>query len=163
AAAARAEVARLDPGLAPYEVRTMREVLALSFWDQGLFGGLFGVFAALALVLAAVGIYGVMAYAVASRAHEIGVRMALGARAGDVVRMVVRQAVRLAAIGVGVGLLAAFGASQVLAGMLYGVSPSDPATFVAVPLLLGGVALLAAWIPARRAARVDPMAALRSE
>ncbi|HEV2149543.1 MAG TPA: ABC transporter permease [Longimicrobiaceae bacterium] len=163
AAAVRAEMERIDPGLALFDMRTMREVMSLSFWDRGLFGGLFGVFAALALVLAAVGIYGVMAYAVASRAHEIGVRMALGARAPDVVRMVVRQAAMLAGLGVGIGLLAALGATRVLAGMLYGVTATDPATFLLVPLVLGGVALLAAWVPARRAARVDPMVALRAE
>jgi len=104
-----------------------------------------------------------MAYAVAQRIHEIGVRMALGARTGQVLRMVVGQGLSIAAIGVGIGLAGAFAVTRLMAGLLEGVSPSDPLTFALVALLLASVAVLASWIPARRAARVDPMVALRSE
>jgi putative ABC transport system permease protein len=114
-----------------------------------------------ALLLAAVGIYGVMAYSVGRRAHEIGVRMALGARAAEVFAMVVGQGLRLSGWGAALGLVGALGLSRVLAGLLHGVSPTDPLTFAAVTLLLTAVAALACFLPARRAARVDPLVALR--
>jgi putative ABC transport system permease protein len=124
---------------------------------------LLATFAAVALTLGAVGIYGVVAYAVVRRTREIGVRMALGARATDVLGMVLREGGTLAAAGVTLGIIGAFGASRVLAGFLFGVTPNDPAVFIAVPTLLGLVAIGACLIPARRAARVDPMVALRSD
>jgi MacB-like periplasmic core domain len=121
---------------------------------------LFGI---LALALAAMGLYGVMAYAVEQRIHEIGVRMALGARAADLLRLVLRQRMTLAAIGVLIGLIGSAAATRILRAALYGISPTDSLTFIAITLILGAVALLACYIPARRAAMVEPMVALRHE
>ena len=121
------------------------------------------VFAGLAVTLAAIGIYGVMAYAVAQRAHEMGIRMALGARARDVRWLVVRQAMALAAIGAGAGLMASLFATSVMSSLLFGVTATDPAVFAGVTTLMVGVAMLASYLPARRATRVDPMVTLRCE
>jgi putative ABC transport system permease protein len=124
---------------------------------------LLGAFAGIAMLLAAIGLYGLIAYSVTQRTQEIGVRMALGARARDVLVMVLCQGLSLAAAGVAAGLLAALLLSRLMTGLLYGVGAADPWTFVVVPLVLALVAVLASVLPARRAARVDPMAALRSE
>jgi len=161
--AVRNEIRAVDPDLPVHGVRTMEEVMSASVVQQRFAMTLLGVFAAIALVLAAVGIYGVMSYAVAERTHEIGIRMALGAQAGDIVRMVVRQGMILAVVGVVAGAAAALLLTRVMSSMLYGVSASDPLTFTALSLALAAVAFLACYLPARRAAKVDPMVALRYE
>jgi putative ABC transport system permease protein len=163
APALRRAIREIDPGVAVADVHTMAEVASQSLWRQRLFGGMFASFGFVALLLAVTGVYAMMAYAVAQRIHEIGVRMALGARTGQVLRMVVGQGLTIAAIGVGIGLAGALAVTRLMAGLLEGVSPGDPLTFALVALLLASVAVLASWIPARRAARVDPMIALRSE
>jgi putative ABC transport system permease protein len=160
---ARAELARLDPNLPLYDVQSLETVVRRSYWDRRLYRSMFSVFASVALFLAAIGIYGVIAYAVAQRTHEIGVRVALGATRRDVMRLVVGQGLGLALAGVGVGALGAIGITRLLASLLYGVGPLDPVSFGGMAVVLAGVALLASYLPARRAARVDPMVALRNE
>ncbi|HEX7173830.1 MAG TPA: ABC transporter permease [Pyrinomonadaceae bacterium] len=161
--AVRSEIRAVDPDLPVHGVRTMEEVMSATVAQQRFAMTLLGVFAVIALLLAAVGIYGVMSYAVAERTHEIGIRMALGAQAGDIVRMVVRQGMILAVVGVVAGAAAALLLTRVMSSMLYGVSASDPVTFAAISLALAAVAFLACYLPARRAAKVDPMVALRYE
>ena len=156
-------VAETDPDIPVGHVRSMEEVLSISLALKRLLMILMSVFAGLALALAAVGIYGVLSYWVRQRTHEIGVRMALGAGLPDVLALVVKQGAILAAIGIAVGLAAAFGLTRLMASLLYGVRPTDMLTFAVVPLVLAGVALLASYIPARRATRIDPMEALRYE
>ncbi len=163
AAPVRREVRALDPSLPLFTVHTMSDYRASTLWLERAAGQAFASLALLALLLAALGVYGVTAYAVGQRTREIGIRMALGARAPDVVGMVVREGALLAAAGIGVGLLGAWGVSRLMRSTLYGVGPGDPVAFVAAPLLLAAVAVAASWLPARRAARVDPMTALRSE
>ena len=152
-----------DPDLAFVDVRTMDEHIRFSMWMQRLFMGLFSFFAALALLIAAVGLYGVMSYSVAQRTQEIGIRMALGADRQRVVGLVVGQATQLLLIGCGIGLAGAWTLTRVMASMLFGVSPSDPPTFFGVALILAATGMVAAWVPAQRATRVDPMVALRTE
>jgi putative ABC transport system permease protein len=161
--ALRDEVAALDKDLPLYAARPMTEVVAIAMWDDKYVGILFGLFAALALCLAAVGIYGVVSYSVAQRTREIGVHVALGAQTGDVMRMIIRQGLALAGLGAAIGLGGAALAAQLMKGLLFNVSAIDPATFTLLPLSLLAVALAACWIPARRAAKVDPMIALRTE
>jgi putative ABC transport system permease protein len=135
----------------------------VSFWQYGLFSGMFGIFGGIALLLAAIGVYGVISYGVAQRTHEIGVRVALGAERRDVLRMVVGQGVKLAAIGVAVGVVGAIAITRVLTSFLVGVTATDPLSFIAVSLFLTTVAVIASLVPARRASGVDPMNALRAE
>jgi putative ABC transport system permease protein len=161
--AVRAEVLKLDSQLPLYNVTTMQGAVDQTLSVRRFALWLLGIFAAVALLLALSGIYGVLAHSVAQRTHEIGVRMALGAARGDVLRLVFAQGGRMAAAGIGFGLLASYLMTQFLRTLLYGVKPADPLTFVAVALLLIVTVLLACWIPARRASRVDPMIALRSE
>jgi putative ABC transport system permease protein len=159
----RAIVQRLDPDLPIVWMRTQDDIVARSVARPRFMMTLLGVFAGVALVLAAVGVYGVMSHGVAQRTGEVGIRVALGAASRDVVRLVVRQGMGLALVGVGIGLAAAFAATRVLTGFLFEVSPTDPWTFGGVSLVVAAVALLACYVPARRASRVDPIVALRTE
>ena len=161
--AIRGAVQSIDKDQPIANVATMEEILSRSVGEPRFRTLLLGVFAALALVLAAIGIYGVMSYTVARRTHEIGIRMALGARPKDTLMLIVGQGLGLALIGVGVGFAGAFGLTQLLSSLLFGVSPTDLSTFVVIALLLTGVAAVACYIPARRATRVDPILALRCE
>ena len=163
AAAIRGAVWEVDADQPVASVRSMREVLDSELTSRNTQMTLVGGFAALALLLAAVGLYGVLSYTVAQRTAEIGLRMALGAQTATVVRGVVRSALGLAAIGIALGLAGAFGVTRFLSSFLFGVSPMDPATFAAVAVLLIVVTSVASWVPARRAASVDPVSALRSE
>jgi putative ABC transport system permease protein len=141
----------------------MEEVLSDSIARQRFSMLLLAVFAGVALALAAVGLYGVMSYTVAQRTREIGLRMALGAQRGDVLRLVVGQGLRLVFVGVGIGLAAALALTRLMSSLLYGVSATDPLTLAVISLLLVSVAALASYIPARRATKVDPLVALRYE
>ncbi len=161
--AVRAVVRGLDKDMPITEVKTMQQIAGESVAQPRLQTWIIGVFAAVALVLAALGIYGVMAYTVEQGTHDLGVRMALGARPIDVLKMTLRRGLMLAAIGVAVGLAGSFALTRAMTSLLYGVKPTDPPTFIAVALLLTAVALAATYIPARRAAAVDPMVALRWE
>ncbi|HMJ07214.1 MAG TPA: FtsX-like permease family protein, partial [Chthoniobacterales bacterium] len=161
--AIREQIWKLDRQQPLYNVRTVDQVLAQSIARPRFNMLLITILAGVALVLAAVGIYGVISYSVSQRIHEIGVRMALGATTGDVLRLVVGQGMLLAGIGLGVGLLAAFGLTRVMASLLFGVSVTDPITYGGLALLLGLIALLACYIPARRATKVNPVTALRAE
>jgi predicted permease len=161
--ALRGAVRAIDADQPLFNLRRLEELRAASIAPQRLQMSLLGLFAAVALALAALGIYGVLAYAVSQRMREIGIRMALGAQARDVSRLVVKQGVRLALLGVALGVLAAFALTRLLEKLLFGVSATDPLTFGAITLLLIGVALVACWIPARRATKVGPLIALRCD
>jgi putative ABC transport system permease protein len=150
-----------DPLLPAYRIMSMDANIQQSYWQQALYGKMFGAFAAIAVVLAAVGVYGVISYAVSQRTQEIGVRVALGAQRSDVFRLIVGHGMQLGGIGIAIGLVGALGVTRFLRTMLFGVSPFDPASFVGVSALLAAIAILASYIPARRAARVDPVEALR--
>jgi predicted permease len=157
------EARGLDPSVIVYDMQTMEEHLASRLLGRSLGAQVIGAFALLAMLLASIGLYGVVSYSVARRTREVGIRLSLGAETGAVVWMLTRGGLRLVALGAGIGLLFAGLLSQFLSRFLFGVPALDPLTFVGVPLFLGGVALLASWIPAMRAARVNPVGALRSE
>ena len=161
--AIRAAMGRVDPTVPIFEVRTMESVVADQLAQPRFSSVLLGAFAGIALTLAAVGIYGLVAYSVSRRTREIGLRMALGAARSDVMRMVVRQGMALVLVGLAIGLALALALARVLKSLLYEVSAWDPLTFAAVAVVLLGISLVASWIPARRATRVDPLAALRYE
>ncbi|HUE89696.1 MAG TPA: ABC transporter permease [Vicinamibacterales bacterium] len=161
--AVRAEIRRLDSGIPLFNVQSMPEVKRLGSWQFGLFGWMFSAFGAVALLLAVTGVYGLLAYTVSQRTQEIGVRVALGASRPDVVRLIVGQGLRLAGAGIVVGLIGALGVTHVVASLLYNITPTDPATFVGASLFLIGVAMVASYVPTRRATAVDPLIALRAE
>jgi putative ABC transport system permease protein len=161
--AVRQQVSALDKNIPVYAVQTMDDMFSAEVASQRFNAGALAGFAGFAVLLAAVGIYGVMAYAVSQRTHEMGVRIALGAGRGNVLRMILNQGFRLALLGVGLGLAASFALTRVMTGLLFGVKPSDPQTFVLATAALLAVALAACWIPAHRATRVDPVVALRYE
>ena len=156
----RREVLGLDKDLPIFNVKTMEDAVAASIGTRRVSMLLFSVFAGAALLLAAIGIYGVMAYTVTQRTQEIGIRMALGAQKGDVLRMIVREGMTLTIMGIGVGLLGAFGLTKAIAALLFGVGANDPASFVGISVLVLSVAFLACYLPARRAAKLDPLIAL---
>jgi putative ABC transport system permease protein len=157
------EVWGIDKNLPAAKVRTLEEILSGSIAQPRFYTLLLTLFAGFALMLAAVGVYGLMSYSVALRTREIGIRMALGARREDVLRMVLARGLALAAAGMAVGLALAFALGRFLGSLLFGVGATDPMTFASVALVLGGVALLSTYLPARRAVRGDPVAALRRE
>ncbi len=159
----RERLHEVDKNQPVYAVESMEDLINGSLADPRLYSRLLGIFSFLALVIASVGIYGVMAFSVTQRTHEIGIRVALGAQKSDVLTLVLEQGVKLALIGVTTGLVGALALTRLMSSLLYGVSATDPATFLAISVLLAAVALLASYIPARRATKVDPMAALRYE
>jgi putative ABC transport system permease protein len=161
--AVREEIRRADSRLPLYEVRTGDENRNINYWQERLFGWMFSIFGAVALLLAAIGIYGVLSYGVAQRTHEIGIRMALGASRPSVFRLILAHGARLAAAGIVIGAAGALAATRVIGTFLYNVSPSDPVSFVGTASFLGLVAVAAGYLPARRATAVDPIVALRAE
>jgi putative ABC transport system permease protein len=163
APSAQAELRAFDKELVPEHIATMEQILSRSLAQSRLNLALIGSLAVLAVALAAGGLYSLIAYAVAQRTHEIGIRLALGAQRRDILRLTLRQGFTLVALGIVLGLAGAIAATRALRSLLFGVSPTDPATFVSIPLLLALVALLACWFPARRAMKVDPLVALRCD
>jgi len=163
APAARKQVAMIDPDQPIYDVRTVEQLRDDSVAPRRLSLLLLGVFAAVALTLASIGVYGVMSYSVTQRAHEMGIRMALGAGRGDVVKLVTKEGMSLAGIGLGLGLAGAFGLTRLMSTMLFGVTATDPVTFVTISIFLGVVAFCACFVPAHRATKIDPIVALRYE
>jgi putative ABC transport system permease protein len=163
AATVQREVLAIDPDQPIYSIRTMQELIADSVARRRLAMSLLAIFAAAALVLAAVGIYGVMSYTVSQRAHEMGIRMALGASRSSVLRLVLGQSLTLALFGVVLGMAGSLILANLISSMLFQVSPRDPITFALVAMVLAAAALLAGYLPARRATQVDPMISLRCE
>jgi predicted permease len=159
----RKEIQAIDPNVAPTDLETMQQYMTLPLFPARVTGILLGVFGMLALVLAMGGLYGVIAYTTTQRTREIGLRMALGAQQRDIVKLVLKHGLTMAGVGLTVGIAAAFGVTRVLSGLLYGIRADDPATLIGVSFTLISVALLACYVPARRAMRVDPMVALRYE
>jgi putative ABC transport system permease protein len=159
----RREVRGIDPSVTVIDAMPLAEHVVQTLFAEKIAANLLSVLGTLALLLAAVGLYSVMAYAVTQRTHEIGIRMALGATRKDVVKLIVGQGLALTLAGIGAGLVAALALTRLLTSFLYGTTTTDPATFIGVSVLLASVALLASYIPAWRATKVDPMVALRYE
>jgi putative ABC transport system permease protein len=159
--AIRRELRSVDPSFPITQIRTMEEIVGDSLSQRRFNTTLLGLFAFVAVALAAVGIYGVMSYTVSQRTREVGIRMALGAGQSDIIRLVTSSGARLAALGVAIGVVAAVMLTRLISGLLFGVTATDPMTFVLTAILLAAVTLLASYIPSRRAAGVDPIAALR--
>jgi ABC-type antimicrobial peptide transport system permease subunit len=156
----RHEIQSIDPGLPVFNVVSMHDILDRSLASRRFSADLVGAFAGLAVLLASIGIYGLLAYMVSQRSREIGIRMALGARRDDILRMFLRKGVVLAGLGIVAGLVFSAATASMMASLLYGVRPHDPAVFLIVPLLLFAIAVLASYLPARRATMVDPIIAL---
>jgi ABC-type lipoprotein release transport system permease subunit len=163
APAVRAAIRELDANVPAYAVQSFEQAVSRSLWRQRLQGEVLGVFAALAVLLAVVGIYGVISYSVAQRTRELGVRMALGATSQHVLTLVLAHGTKLVLLGVSIGVIGALALTRVVASLLYGVRPTDLLTFVGVPLGLSAVALAASYVPARRATKVDPLVAMRAD
>jgi ABC-type antimicrobial peptide transport system permease subunit len=153
----------IDPNIVPMEMETISQYMALPLFAAHTTAVLLAVFGSVALLLATIGLSGVVSYSVSQRTNEIGVRMALGADRLDVVRLILKQGMRLTGIGLVIGLVLSFASTRVLAGLLYGIKPADPLTFAGVSLFLGAVAFISCYVPARRAASIDPMKSLRAE
>src|SRR5262249_7493040 len=162
-APAREAIRSSDSQLAVYQVATMKELRERGYWQYFLFGWMFSLFGGIALLLAAIGVYGVLSYSVEQRTQEIGVRMALGAARADVLRLVVMQGIRLALVGVVIGVVGSYFVTPIIKSELVNVSPTDPLSFIGVALFLTTIAFVASYVPARRAMAVDPLVALRSE
>jgi ABC-type antimicrobial peptide transport system permease subunit len=161
--AVRKEVQVLDPNLPLFDVKTLNEHMRLALFAPKIAAMVLGVFGFVALLLSAIGIYGITSYTVAQRTHEIGIRLALGAQLSDVLKLVLSHGLKLTLIGAALGLVGAYLATRAITSVLYGVSATDPLTFGVVSLVLIGVALVACYVPSRRATRVDPLVALRNE
>jgi len=159
----RKTVQSADPNLPVYDAWTMQEFLARHRWPFRVFGSMFAIFAIIALLLASVGVYAVMAYSVSQRTQEIGVRLALGATRGNILWLTLAHGIRQIAVGLAIGLAAAFALTRVLSTLLVQVTATDPVTFGAIPVVLASVALFASWMPARSATKIDPVVALRYE
>ncbi|HYK87869.1 MAG TPA: FtsX-like permease family protein [Acidobacteriota bacterium] len=160
---ARSAVSRMNSHQVMWGVQTMDEIVRNSLASRRFSMFLLGIFAGLALVLSSIGVYGVISYLVGQRSHEIGIRMALGAQRADVLRLMLGEGLRMAGVGVLIGLGVAFGITRLMSNMLFGVKATDPLTFAGVAVILSAVAFAASFIPARRATRVDPIVALREE
>jgi putative ABC transport system permease protein len=161
--AVRREIRASDAKVPVFEVATMEDTRALGYWQYKLFGWMFSIFGAIALLLAAIGVYGVISYGVSQRTQEIGVRVALGAGRRDVLRLIIGQGVTLAGLGVGIGIVMALGVTRVVRSQLFNVSPSDPISFGLVAFFLTAIAIAASYVPARKATAVDPIIALKYE
>jgi ABC-type antimicrobial peptide transport system permease subunit len=157
------EIRQSDPTIAVAAVRTMEDLRQLGFWPYRIFGFVFSILAGVTLFLGVIGVYGVLAYSISQRTQEIGLRVALGATSADILRLILGQGLRLAGTGIAIGLVGAFGATQIVGSVLYNVTPTDPLTFAVIVLVLVAVVLAASYLPARQAMAVDPMVALRVE